>query len=340
MALDNPAQGVEPQVVPPSDEVLDAIVHGAGALVTGEQQAVTEQELITRFSPERMKDLATQFLEEGTGENLKDKLNGRPFVVTYLHGESPYSDLARSVEQEVFSEAFGMPHTEVYEKYSLKDDATSVFACVIDTADPDNPKPVGALRMVGYNPEHGFKDLNALVVDEPFDTETMQGNPWLEEVKAKHFKAGEEYDPKLAIERIIEATGEELALEDTLDVTSHSAVKGFRGKNGALDSTSMLFFHACLDEALRQGKKNLVAIFDIGPFDNLQQFGEPFDTYDGLDRHPYDGPNDTQPAYCVIEKGVQRIEDFDQAVADTFVRGVGLDAMALMPKEQAAQRIF
>lgn len=299
-----------------------------------------EAELTERFSAERIGALCNEFLEIGTGINLKEQLNGRPFVVSYIDGESPYSDLPRQVETTVFSTYFKMPLSEVYKKYSEKDDPQSTFVCVIDVTDPDRPKPVGALRMVEYKRENGHKDLRDLVIDEEWDPETLEGNPWLEEIKTQYFASNEKYDPQTAISRLLAATGENIDLNDTIDVTSHAVIEEARGNAASIDSPTMLFFHACLDEALRKGAKNLVAIFDEKPFENIQQFGEPFSTYEGLGRHPYDGPGNTVPAYCVLEKGMKKIDDFDIGTGDVFIRGKGLEATALMPKEQPERRIF
>jgi hypothetical protein len=282
-----------------------------------------EAELQERFSEERIGELCNEFLSEGVGMDLREQINGRPFVVAYIPAESKYSDIGRAVETTVFAEAFKMSLAEVDRDYG-KYDSASTFAAVIDVSG-DVPKAAGALRITEYQEGLGFKDVNDLVDDIE--------SPWLQEIKDHYFEEGEAYDPMVAWKRLGARVGEDIKLEETQDIATHASGKEYRGKHGEMDGVSMLFFHACVRYAMATGAKNLVAIFDLKPLANLQQYGEPFNVYEDLVPHPYGGPGDTIPAFCDIEQALERVFKFDEGAGKVFRDGLGLTDLALFPNE-------
>ncbi len=286
-----------------------------------------DQELAARFAPERIGELCTRFMEEGLGFDATAMLGDRQFLVAYIPAESEFADIPRSTETTVFSKAFKLPLSEVYLDYGAYDSA-STFAAVIDMK-AETPAAAGALRITRPGPK-GFKDVNDLVIDDP-------QNPWIDELKTGYFAEGEAYDPMIAWQRLGAAEGVDLQLEESLDIATHASAEAYSGKHGDINSVSMLFYHACLRYALAHGSKNLLAIFDIPPLENLQQFGDPFDTYSGLQPHPYGGPYPTVPAFCVIERGIQRIAAKNAYVASVFAAGADLHKMALLPNEYTPQ---
>lgn len=318
----------------PFDGVVDSAL---ATTVDLDTRLVDEQDLEERFSEARLHELCDDYLENGTGVNLKEMLNGRQFVVAYIDATGKYGDIGRSVETQVFAKHFAKPESETplldiaddYGKY----DEGSIFACVID-ASGDVIRPAGALRIIEHKEGLGFKDVNDLVIDDSdLEIEESEKNPWLGEIKAAYFEDGEAYDPAVAWQRLGERNGVELSLPDSLDIATHASGEAYSGAHGDIDGVSMLFYHACLRYALAHNKENLLAIFDLKPFANLQQFGGPFDTYKGLQPHPYGGPGDTMPAFCKLEKGVQRIRDNDAFVGSIFIDGFSLNDTALLPNE-------
>lgn len=309
----------------------DPFSTGFSEIVAVEPAATTQAELDVRFDPDRIADLTSRFLEEGIGFNLNEKLGDRKYVVAYIDAMSEYSDIARVVETKVFDEWFKLGEPKIVDNYGGVYDEVSTFVCVID-ASLDKPKPVGALRIVEHSEEGWFKDVRDFVKDDP-------ANPWLEEIKQGYFNTEEPYDAVEAWNRMLAQNGDEpLDPAKTLDITSHAAIKEYRNKNGSLDGVSMLFFHACLRWALVNDKENLVAIFDLKPLENMQQFGQPFDIYEGITPQQYeDDPNDkkqlTLPAYCVLERGMQRMKDKNPLEHGVFIGGVGLAQQALLPNE-------
>ena len=288
-----------------------------------------EQELDERFSPERIGNLCTEFIEGGLGFDAREKLQDRPFLVAYIPADSPYADIPRSTETAVFSRAFSLPKAEIVRDYG-KYDPASTFVAVID-ASKTPPVSAAALRITDYQPELGFKDVNDLVADDP-------KNPWINEIKDVYFAQGESYDSDLAWQRLGKGVGVELKLEESHDIPSHASAPEYAGQHGGLNGASMLFYHACLRYALAHKKSNLVAIFDIPPFKNLQQFGEPFRTYQGLNPHKYGGPYDTIPAFCILEEGIQRVRQNDVNIGRAFIDGAMLDQNALLPNEHQPEQ--
>lgn len=295
-------------------------------LNTPTEASPTEEELRARFDPERIGQLAEEFLTSGTTFNLKELAGNRQFVVAYIPADSPYADIPRSVETTVFAEYFDQTLAQVVKDYG-KYDPVSTFAAVIDVSTPV-PRAAGALRICEYDPTLGFKDVNDLLIDDP-------ENPWIDEIKANYFAPDETYDVATAWRRLGEkANGEELELGESLDIPTHSSAEDYRGEHGNLDGVSMLFYHACLRYALAHGKRNLLAIFELAPLDNLQQFGEPFSRYPGLKPHPYGGgPRDTLPAYCVPEKAAPRVRGFNEIAGQVLIDGKGLEKICLLPNE-------
>jgi hypothetical protein len=289
-----------------------------------------EAELEARFAPERIGRLANDFLDNGTATNLRELAGDRQFVVAYIPSDSPYADIPRSVETQVFAKTFGYTLTEIVKDYG-KYDPVSTYAAVIDIS-TEVPTAAGALRICEFDPSLGFKDVNDLVTDDP-------ENPWIDEIKAGYFAPGEVYDPGVAWERLGRQACRDIAdvdflkLDESLDIATHASAEGYNGANGNMGSVSLQFYHACLRNALARKSQNLLAIFDIPPLKNLQQFGDPFRTYEHLKPHPYGGPYDTVPAFCVIQEGMQRIRDNNAYVGDVFINGKDIDKHSLLPKE-------
>jgi len=268
--------------------------------------------------------LCEEFIRGGKGYDLAPLVQGRQYVVAYIPATSYFSDIGRYVETKVFSSVFELPEEEVMADYGKYDDG-STFACVIDVSS-DVPTPAGCLRIVEYVDGLGFKDVNDLVADSA-------DNPWLDEIKDEHFRAGERYAPDVAWGRICRSANLNPDLSSSLDIATHASVDEYRGVRGKIDGVSMLFYHACLRYALAHQKDSLLAIFDLKPFENLQQFGNPFSTHTGLTPHPYGGPYDTIPAYLIIPEGLKRMYEHNSAVGRVFEYGEGLNHIALLPNE-------
>lgn len=279
-----------------------------------EQQvgAMLERELDERFATDRVSGLCEDFLERGMGVDLKELAGTRRFVVAAIPATSELSDIGRSVETKTFANVFARTLTDVYEDYCEYDDA-SVFIVVIDK---EHLQPAGSIRIICPNDTVGLKSINDLVGDKP-------DNPWVDEIKRDFFegeKGTEEYDPQKAWDRLCASAGVSIKPSETFDVATIAVDPGY-STNGSMDGTSLALYHSCLRFALGNGIKNLMSIQDIKPFEILQSFGKPFDVFPSIEPHPYGGPYDTVPAYCVLDRGMRNIRGANEFVGRVFIDG-------------------
>jgi len=278
------------------------------------EELLLAQDLEARFAPEHLSALTDEFLEKGTNVNLKELAGDRKYVVGIIPATSAYADVARSVEVMKFAKVFKRSWTDVYQDYAPYDEA-STFLAVIDVQG-DKPMPVGAMRFIEPGHEIPLKSVHDLVVDDP-------ANPWIDEIKTNYFDADEPYDAVTAWDRLCQRAGIDLNLAETMDVATIASLK-VNGKRSELRAISLALYHSCVHYAKAQGAKNLVSIQDLAPFRLLQGYGDPFDTFEGLEPHPYGGPDDTVPAFCNIDEGIRRIRNKDAFTGHVFADGFGL----------------
>ncbi len=278
------------------------------------------------FPEEAISNLTVDFLERGTDINLKERAlaEGKKYVISTIPASSKYADIGRSVETRVFSTRFKRSPYEVVEEYK-KYDRVSTFLVVTDVS-TEEPMPAGVIRIIEPNTEQGLKSITDLVDDVP-------KNPWIDEIKRLHFKDDEEYSPDMAWERLGKSAGVILNPNESHDVATISVVPQYRRMGKTLDSVSVALYHTCLRYALGNNIKNLVSIQDLKPFGLLQGFGDPFELFPGLKPHPYGGPYDTIPAFCVLVRGMQNIRDKDESVGRIFIDGQLLGEEFLLLEE-------
>lgn len=307
-------------------------------------RAEREEALAERYSSGEIASLGLRFLRHKFGRNWKKAVDGRQYVVAYIGADDEFSDLGRSVESQTFGYEFYSDEVKKHGKtnkaprrYPLLGadedyrpyDPGTVFATVLDVSREGGPVSAGSLRIIEHVEGVGHKDLNDFVADDP-------KNPWLDEIKAQHFAEDEPYDPMVAWQRLGAAEGVNLDPKRSLDIATHASALEYRGRHGDLDGPSMLFFHACLRYALAHPEvgENLLAIFDMNPYQNVQQYGGPFDTYRGITPQKYGGEGLTIPAFCIIERALERIPlTPTPGVGEAFVGGGILRLMALLPND-------
>ena len=282
-----------------------------------------ENELDIRFDPYRLSALGEKYLEQGVGFDISEMIGERKFVVGIVPATSEFADLAKSVETIRFAKQFKRSKSEVYREYE-KTDEDSLLIFTLDVQGCET-KPAGALRMIGYSDGKLQKSIQDLVVDDV-------DNPWIDEIKELHFANGETYDQNVAWKRLCKSIGVELKPEESYDVATVANHEEY-SSNGSIDGVSLSLYHTCLRLALASNIKNLVSIQDIRPLGILQSFGDPFDTFPGLNPHPYGGPYDTIPAVSFLEDGMQRIRDNDEFMGSVFIDGLGLSDEFLLPDE-------
>lgn len=197
------------------------------------------------------------------------------FVCYRLAGDHPFSDIARSLECEVFQEFFGNdPHVmdDAYKDY----ERASEFFMAVDLRRGD---PVGVLRVINQSPA-GLKSLNDIA------------------------------SPPLAIHPadVMAYHGIE-DLANCWDVGTLAVARGYRGGEGKLIST-MLYghFHA---EALRRGIDHAVAILDAHAYRQLtESLAIPFVPLAGSAPFSYLGSESSRAGYLRMPDVVPTVEAF------------------------------
>ncbi|HET9173838.1 MAG TPA: hypothetical protein VFN56_00990 [Candidatus Saccharimonadales bacterium] len=273
-----------------------------------------ESDLQERFSLDHQADLCESYLQNMSGEIPDDKR----YVITLIQGDDPiYGDIGKSVECTVFSKAFKRTLSDVYLDY-VDYDSASTFIVAIDRNHPKTgrARPAGAIRLINDSPQ-GLKSIKDMIKDDP-------SNPWRDEIANLVFSDDEQYSPDLAWKRLCDKAGVVLDPSASVDVATFSVHPAY-GRRNRLSGVYVSLYHTCLRLAMAQGKKNLVSIQDLPPLELVQEFGKPFDTFDGLSPRPYGGPYDTLPAYCILDEGMARVRSFQPMIGKLLIEGVGLD---------------
>src|SRR5262245_35122566 len=102
-------------------------------------------------------DAALEYL---TRQLLAERPAGqRRFCCYRLSSDSPYSDIARTIECKVFDDFFGNSPDVMTEQYGPYE-AQSSFLLVVDRR---AQRPAGALRIIASSPHRGLKTLEEIV---------------------------------------------------------------------------------------------------------------------------------------------------------------------------------
>ena len=128
-------------------------------------------------------DLSPEVLRQKTAELLRERPPKGDVAEIYykLEGADPYADIARTVERQVFEEAFGNTTDKMEEAYGPYEYQSKFFLAVNRTG--DEPMPSGVLRVIENGPR-GFMTLNDLA--EKKGVEISDRPDFIEAVKSYH----------------------------------------------------------------------------------------------------------------------------------------------------------
>lgn len=170
--------------------------------------------------------------------------DGPRYALMVINNDSEFSNLARSVEAEVFSEYFGNDPQLMAEEYGPYEDA-STFFLVVDTEDK---RRAGVMRIL-RNSSLGFKATNDVSAMGITDLEPRQV---LENIGVK-------------------------SEETTLEIATIAAAPDYRGeKTNSLISAAM--YRALHKYCHANGYTDLIAIIDAKPLQNLHDIHLPVRT--------------------------------------------------------------
>lgn len=138
---------------------------------------------ILAWNRESPYDLSPEVLRQKTAELLYERppQGNAPEVYYKLEGADPYADIARTVERQVFEDAFGNTTDKMEGAYGPYEYQSMFFLAVDRTG--DEPVPSGTLRIIKNGPR-GFMTLNDLA--EKNGIEAGRRAEFIEAVRAYH----------------------------------------------------------------------------------------------------------------------------------------------------------
>jgi hypothetical protein len=208
----------------------------------------------------------------GADDRMRRLLRERPLSGNGRYGcyhiadSSPYSDIARAVECEVFQEFFGNDPEIMTEAYAAYETHSSFLLAV----DREQQQPAGALRIISNSPS-GMKTLND-IAEPPLSLPVAQ-------VRLQH------------------GIGD---LDACWDVGTLAVLREYRGQAKDHYVSTMLYglFYA---EARRQGVEHVVTVLDKHAYAQLTQvLGVPFVPIAGSEPFNYLGSENSRAAYMNV----------------------------------------
>jgi hypothetical protein len=228
-----------------------------------------------------------------------------PFGLYILDAESPYSSLARAIEQDVFYETFGNTPDLLAAEYGPYEDA-SFFVCVVDHL---RRRPAGMIRVIGPSPR-GFKSLDDLARrwDQPFaDLAASNG---------------------LAVD-----------LTSMWDLATLGVDAEYRGA-ATSGLVAMALYQGLNMLSHRQGIKWAVAVLDLVVLDLINgAWGRPFAPLPGIEPRRYLDSPASQPVICDAVDYKARLALLDPSTHQILFEGIGLESMVSIPAWTAADPI-
>lgn len=187
-----------------------------------------------------------------------------PFVCYRFDGESRYANLGRSLEQQIFNEAFPEhPHTpeEMSRQYGPYEGASTFLI----SFDASSKRPVGVVRIIG-NSEAGLKTINDLL-----ESDVTGGRAWTLDIPA-----------------LLETYGI-ASLDDVQDIGTLGVLRQYR--TSAMDISAQLYralYLTITDE--KEGVRHGVSIIDTKTLGQLKDYmGLPMQRIKGTQPFEYLG---------------------------------------------------
>lgn len=195
---------------------------------------------------------------------IRDALNANPelaqsdvpYALLTFDGNSPYANIARSLECQVFNEYFQNQPQLMQEEYAPYED-TSSFFLLVNRAELE---PAGVMRIT-HDSNTGFKSTNDLPTDK---CRTSDGLPVTD----------------LPVDEIFPAF--DISPDKTLDVATIAANPKYGEKNTGNPLVLAALMRAVYKYSLENGYDDLVAIIDATPLEKLQAVNLPINTSEAI----------------------------------------------------------
>lgn len=252
------------------------------------------------FDPARLADM----IEDLTPS--EEQRQGRAMGVHIIDGLDPRSDVGRYIEAEVFREFFPSNDLDLMRREYGPYDATSTFLTVLDY---ENKQPVGVIRMT--RPEGaGLKSLDDLVAaDSPWANPAAGYNERLQEM-------GNDY-------------------EHSADIATFAVMPDYRSGHAA-DGASASLYSTSVRWSLANGYPNWISIIDQKPLGMIQEWGEPFEPFEGCDFAPFLDSKASLPVHLNLPVALAKIrqtlgDELGGGIVDLYTKGSGLHQTFVLP---------
>jgi Acetyltransferase (GNAT) domain len=229
-------------------------------------------------------------VREGRGET--------PFGLYVITADEPASELARTIERDVFYEAFGNTPDLLAAEYDRYEDA-SVFLCVVDHA---RRAAAGMLRLVTPS-AGGFKSL--------YDLERLWGiTP--DDLAARH--------------------GVDLDLSSLMDMATLAVPPDYRGAASS-GLVATVLYQGLGRMSLDHDLKWYIAILDQIVLRQINRpFGRPLTPIPGTEPMRYLDSPSSQPVYIDCLDYRARVGLLDPKMYAMLFAGVGLESVVSQPR--------
>jgi hypothetical protein len=224
-------------------------------------------------------DLSQDDVQLLTERMLSERRSPFPdrYVCIELDGMDEYSNIARTLEREIFEEAFNNDADEMKAEYGPYEPASRFFLSV----DTETKTPNGVLRII-HNSPMGFKTLNDL--EDPSKTSRIMR----EEDIVKYHNIDD--------------------LDACWDVGTVGVPKEFRGAAGG--NISVQLYRAWYVAAEQNNIEHVVTILDKKPYKQLRDFlGVPMKPMLGINKpFSYLGSKESYATYGYVPKFYETME--------------------------------
>ena len=200
-------------------------------------------------------------------------------IVCYrLEQGSPYENVARTIECEVFEKFFGNNAEEMADEYGPYEPQSIFFLSV----DQFSKQPAGVLRVIENGPA-GLKTLTDLETSEDPAVPHLSPN----DVQVHH---------------------EIESLDTCWDVGTVAVRKEYRASRAEAQETSVQLYRALYTAALESGVDHFVSIIDARPYDKMTNYlGIPFVPMAGSEPFSYLGSEKIYADYGEVRKFYEKM---------------------------------
>lgn len=203
------------------------------------------------------------------------------YVCYRVEGDSPYANIGRHIERQVFETAFGNDENKMQEEYGSYDPASTFFI----TVDTETGTPTGVLRAI-RNSEAGLKTLNDM--EDAAKTSRM----------VKH-------DDVISYHGIDD-------LDKCWDVGTVAVVPEYRHAKAAA-GISIQLYRALYVSAKQEGIEHMISVIDKKAVSQLKGYlGVPFEQLGGSKAFEYLGSKESSAVYGFIPEFFDKMNSWRQ----------------------------